>query len=109
MNYGCGCTMHPLDLVNDPIMLYVGVDGGMKLLQFACFNLQKCGVIGIDVFDEMIESSLRNFLIAEMISSWFRRGVIELPHGDALDLPVDGHSYTPPLNTVCSVSLRKAN
>ena len=29
MNYGCGSTVHPRDLVNSPTVLYVGVGGGM--------------------------------------------------------------------------------
>ena len=37
MNYGCGTTVHPRDLVNNPTVLYVGVGGGMELLQFAYF------------------------------------------------------------------------
>jgi hypothetical protein len=32
MNYGCGSTVHPRDLSNDPTVLYVGVGGGMELL-----------------------------------------------------------------------------
>ena len=35
MNYGCGSTVHASDLVNDPSILYVGVGGGMELLQFS--------------------------------------------------------------------------
>ena len=27
MNYGCGSTVHPRDLVNSPVILYVGVGG----------------------------------------------------------------------------------
>ena len=38
MNYGCGSTVHARDLTNIPKMLYVGVGGGMELLQFAYFN-----------------------------------------------------------------------
>ena len=54
MNYGCGSTVHPRDLVNNPKILYVGVGGGMELLQIAYFSRQKEGVIGVDVVDEMI-------------------------------------------------------
>lgn len=89
MNYGCGSTVHPRDLVNDPKILYVGVGGGMELLQFAYFNRQKAGVIGIDVVDEMISASRRNFLIAEKVNPWFRSDFIDLRHGDALDLPLN--------------------
>jgi hypothetical protein len=38
MNYGCGSTVHPRDLVNNPKILYVGVGGGMELLQFSYFS-----------------------------------------------------------------------
>ena len=41
MNYGCGSTVHARDLTNNPKMLYVGVGGGMELLQFAYFNRNK--------------------------------------------------------------------
>ena len=54
MNYGCGSTVHPRDLVNNPKILYVGVGGGMELLQFSYFSRQREGVIGIDVVDEML-------------------------------------------------------
>ncbi len=57
MNYGCGSTVHPRDLVNDPKILYVGVGGGMELLQFAYFSRQIGGVVGIDIVDEMIDAS----------------------------------------------------
>ena len=43
MNYGCGSTVNPKDLINDPTILYVGVGGGMELLQFAYFNRNKGG------------------------------------------------------------------
>ena len=55
MNYGCGSTVNPRDLVNEPSILYVGVGGGMELLQFSYFSRRKNGVIGIDVVDEMIQ------------------------------------------------------
>ena len=32
MNYGCGSTVNPRDLVNNPNILYVGVGGGMELV-----------------------------------------------------------------------------
>ena len=61
MNYGCGSTVHARDLTNNPKILYVGVGGGMELLQFAYFSRQKNGVIGVDVVDEMLEASAQNF------------------------------------------------
>ena len=78
MNYGCGSTVHARDLTNNPKMLYVGVGGGMELLQFAYFNRQKDGVIGLDVVDEMLEASRKNF--------------VDLRKGDAMNLPVDDNS-----------------
>ena len=57
MNYGCGSTVNPRDLVNDPTILYVGVGGGMELLQFSYFSRRAGGVIGVDVVDEMLQAS----------------------------------------------------
>ena len=48
MNYGCGSTVNPRDLVNNPSILYVGVGGGMEVLQFSYFSRKQYGVIGID-------------------------------------------------------------
>ena len=92
MNYGCGSTVHARDLSNNPKMLYVGVGGGMELLQFSYFNRQKGGVIGIDVVDEMLEASATNFKIAEAENPWFSSEFVELKKGDALHLPVDDNS-----------------
>jgi len=71
MNYGCGSTVHPRDLVNNPKILYVGVGGGMELLQFSYFSRQKEGVIGVDVVDEMLEACKANFEIALEENEWF--------------------------------------
>jgi len=92
MNYGCGSTVNPRDLVNNPTILYVGVGGGMELLQFAYFSRRKNGVIGIDVVDEMLESSRKNFKIAELENSWFKSEFVDLKKGDALYLPVEDNS-----------------
>ena len=88
MNYGCGSTVNPRDLVNNPKILYVGVGGGMELLQFAYFSRQPSGVIGVDVVDEMLDASRKNFKEAETVNSWFDQSFVELVKGDALDLPV---------------------
>jgi len=88
MNYGCGSTVHPRDLVNDPTIVYVGVGGGMELLQFSYFSRKKHGVIGIDVVDEMLAACGENFAEAEKQNSWFRSDFIELRKGDALNLPL---------------------
>ncbi len=89
MNYGCGSTVNPRDLVNDPKILYVGVGGGMELLQFAYFSRQPNGVIGVDVVDEMLAASQRNFNEAEKLNSWFKKEFVDLRKGDALNLPVE--------------------
>lgn len=88
MNYGCGSTVHPRDLVNSPKILYVGVGGGMELLQFSYFSRQAGGVIGVDVVDEMLEASKRNFAEAEQMNSWFDPSFVDLRKGDALSLPI---------------------
>lgn len=88
MNYGCGSTVHPRDLVNNPTILYVGVGGGMELLQFAYFSRQKAGVIGVDIVEEMIRACKENFIEAEKLNPWFRSEFVELRSGDALHLPV---------------------
>jgi ubiquinone/menaquinone biosynthesis C-methylase UbiE len=92
MNYGCGSTVHPRDLVNNPKTLYVGVGGGMELLQFAYFNRKTNGVIGIDVVDEMLDASKKNFKEAEKMNPWFKSKFVDLKRGDALHLPVDDNT-----------------
>ncbi len=92
MNYGCGSTVNPRDLVNDPTILYVGVGGGMELLQFAYFSRKKGGVVGVDVVDEMLTASRENFKVAEAQNSWFNSDFVTLKQGDALDLPVEDNS-----------------
>ncbi|MBT8265348.1 MAG: arsenosugar biosynthesis arsenite methyltransferase ArsM [Bacteroidia bacterium] len=92
MNYGCGSTVHTRDLTNNPKMLYVGVGGGMELLQFAYFNREKAGVIGVDVVDEMLEASRKNFKEAEKLNPWFKSDFVTLKKGDAMNLPVADNS-----------------
>ena len=92
MNYGCGSTVNARDLTNEPKMLYVGVGGGMELLQFSYFNRNKGGVIGVDVVDEMLEASRKNFIEAEAQNPWFKSDFIDLKKGDALNLPVADNS-----------------
>lgn len=92
MNYGCGSTVHPRDLVNNPNILYVGVGGGMELLQFAYFSRQKGGVVGVDVVDEMLAASRTNFTEAAQQNDWFDPDFVTLRKGDALALPVADNS-----------------
>lgn len=92
MNYGCGSTVHPRDLVNDPSILYVGVGGGMELLQFAYFSRRPGAVVGLDVVDEMLEASAKNFVEAEEQNPWFKKEFVDLRKGNALELPVEDES-----------------
>jgi SAM-dependent methyltransferase len=88
MNYGCGSTVHPRDLARSPTVLYVGVGGGMELLQFAYFSRHAGAVIGLDVVDEMIASCDENLHAAEKENPWFKRDFVDLRKGDALALPI---------------------
>lgn len=92
MNYGCGSTVNPRDLVNDPTILYVGVGGGMEVFQFSYFSRKKNGVIGIDVVDEMIEACKNNLLLAEQTNPWFKSEFVDIRKGSALELPVEDNS-----------------
>jgi SAM-dependent methyltransferase len=92
MNYGCGSTISLQDLSNQPKVLYVGVGGGMELLQFAYFSRFPNAIIGVDVVDEMLEASAKNFIEAEKLNPWFQPNFIELRKGDALNLPVEDAS-----------------
>lgn len=92
MNYGCGSTVNPRDLVNNPSILYVGVGGGMELLQFSYFSRKTGGVIGLDIVDEMLEASKQNFKEAEELNPWFKSEFVDLRKGDALNLPIENES-----------------
>ena len=92
MNYGCGSTVHPRDLSNNPTILYVGVGGGMELLQFSYFSRGEGKVIGVDVVDEMLEASRKNFVEAEAKNDWFKSNFVDLRKGDALNLPIEDES-----------------
>jgi SAM-dependent methyltransferase len=92
MNYGCGSTVHPRDLGGNPTVLYVGVGGGMELLQFSYFSRRKGAVIGVDLIDEMLWACRANLGLAENENAWFRSEFIDLRRGDALSLPVDDRS-----------------
>lgn len=92
MNYGCGSTVHPRDLVNDPTILYVGVGGGMEVFQFSYFSRKPAGVIGMDVVDEMIDSCAKNLEEAEKRNPWFRKEFVDLRKGNALELPIEDNT-----------------
>jgi len=89
MNYGCGSTVNPRDLVNEPSILYVGVGGGMEVLQFAYFSRKRNGVIGIDPVTAMIDACRTNLTKAEKSNSWFKSKFVDLREGDALSLPIE--------------------
>lgn len=88
MNYGCGSTVHHRDLTGNPKILYVGVGGGMELLQFAYFSRQTNGVVGVDIVDEMLDASVKNLIEAELTNPWFKSDFVDLKKGDALSLPI---------------------
>ena len=92
MNYGCGSIVNVGDLVNNPKILYVGVGGGMELLQFSYFNRNAGGVIGVDVVDEMLTICAANLSEAEVLNPWFKKEFIELRKGSALALPIEDNS-----------------
>ncbi len=89
MNYGCGSTVNPRDLVNNPSILYVGVGGGMEVLQFSYFSRKEGGVIGIDPVTEMINACKENLVEAESSNGWFKSEYVDLREGDALSLPIE--------------------
>lgn len=92
MNYGCGGTVNARDLVNSPTVLYVGIGGGMELLQFSYFSRKNKSVIGVDIVDEMIDVCTENMLAAEQQNSWFKKEFIDIRKGSALSLPIDDNS-----------------
>jgi SAM-dependent methyltransferase len=92
MNYGCGSTVNPRDLVNEPTVLYVGVGGGMEVFQFSYFSRKKNGVIGVDVVDEMLDACRENLKTAEETNPWFKSEFVDVRKGDALNLPVEDES-----------------
>ena len=67
MNYGCGSTVHARDLSNNPKMLYVGVGGGMELLQFSYFNSQKGGVVGVNTTERIAKFSCQTDAKADLM------------------------------------------
>lgn len=92
MNYGCGTTVNPRDLGGNPRILYVGVGGGMEVLQFSYFSRQEAGVIGVDIVDEMLAACDKNLYQAEKQNPWFKRNFVDLRKGTALRLPIEDNS-----------------
>jgi SAM-dependent methyltransferase len=92
MNYGCGTTVHPRDLSGAPTVLYVGVGGGLELLQFAYFSRRPGAVIGVDPVEEMRVAAAGNLRDAGRSNAWFDPGFVDLRTGDALQLPIEDES-----------------
>ena len=88
MNYGCGTTVHPTELANQPTVLYVGVGGGLEALQFAYFSRLKSAVIAVDPVAQMREAAARNLEIAAKENPWFDTSFVEIREGDAFNLPI---------------------
>ncbi len=89
MNYGCGTTVHPRDVPDDGPVLYIGVGGGLELLQFASLARRPQGVIGVDNVREMIDACSANLALARQSNPWLNTDTIDLREGDALKLPVE--------------------
>jgi SAM-dependent methyltransferase len=87
MNYGCGTTVHPRDLASQPSVLYIGIGGGLELLQFAYFCRRPGAVVGIEPVAEMREAARRNLREAARENPWFQETFVEIREGDALSLP----------------------
>lgn len=92
MNYGCGSTVHPAELINQPTVLYVGVGGGLEALQFAYFTQRQGGVIAVDPVSEMRQAAANNLEVAARENSWFDPSFVDIRPGDAFNLPVEDNS-----------------
>ena len=92
MNYGCGTTVHPAELSNQPTVLYVVVGGALEALQFAYFSRHSGGVIAVDPVSEMRKAATRNLEIAAEENLWFERSFVDIRDGNALNLPVPDSS-----------------
>jgi len=88
MNYGCGTTVHPAELINEPTVLYVGVGGGLEALQFAYFSRRPGRIIAVDPVPAMREAATRNLASAAQDNPWFDPSFIDIREGDAFNLPV---------------------
>jgi len=88
MNYGCGTTVHPTELVGNPFVLYVGVGGGLEALQFAYFSRHQGAIIAVDPVPAMREAAARNLQIAAHENDWFDASFVEICEGNAFALPV---------------------
>ncbi|MEM7554324.1 MAG: arsenosugar biosynthesis arsenite methyltransferase ArsM [Cyanobacteria bacterium P01_A01_bin.84] len=92
MNYGCGSTVHPSELANNPTILYVGVGGGLEALQFAYFSRRPGAIIAVEPVSEMRQAAARNLEIAAQENPWFDPSFIDIRPGEAFNLPVPDNS-----------------
>lgn len=88
MNYGCGTTVQPTELVDQPTVLYVGVGGGLEALQFAYFSPRPEAIIAVEPVKEMREVAQRNLELAAKENDWFDPSFVKIVAGDAFNLPV---------------------
>jgi SAM-dependent methyltransferase len=94
MNYGCGSTVDPRELVEGDTVLYVGVGGGLEALQFAYCTRRVGGVIAVDPVAAMRDAARANFAEAARLNPWFDVDFVRVLDGTALDLPVDTGTVT---------------
>ncbi|MFP4134442.1 MAG: arsenosugar biosynthesis arsenite methyltransferase ArsM [Cyanobacteriota bacterium] len=92
MNYGCGTTVQPTELMNQPTVLYVGVGGGLEALQFAYFSPRPEAVIAVEPVAAMREAAQQNLATAAEENSWFDPSFVKIVAGDAFNLPVADES-----------------
>ncbi|NCJ07120.1 methyltransferase domain-containing protein [Synechococcales cyanobacterium C] len=88
MNYGCGTTVHPQELIHKPKVLYVGVGGGLEALQFAYFSRQPGAIIAVDPVAAMRQAATRNLQLAAQVNDWFDPNFVDIRDGDAFALPM---------------------
>jgi SAM-dependent methyltransferase len=88
MNYGCGSTVQPTELFGEPIVLYIGVGGGIEALQFAYFCRRSGGVIAIDPVAAMRKAAAHNLELAAQENDWFDPDFVKILAGDAFALPI---------------------
>jgi SAM-dependent methyltransferase len=94
MNYGCGSTVDPRDLVEGDTVLYVGVGGGLEALQFAYCTRRPDGVLAVDPVAAMRAKAEANLAEAARLNGWFDPAFVRVLDGTALDLPVPSGSVT---------------
>jgi ubiquinone/menaquinone biosynthesis C-methylase UbiE len=92
MNDGCGTTIHLRDMKPNQTALYVGVGGGLEVLQLAYFHRRPGGVIAVDPVAEMRDASRKNLELAAKDNDWFDPSFVKIVDGDVLNLPLDDGS-----------------